>query len=379
MIDFSPRRRLSHLLFGAGVLALAGGRPLHAAPMPNPIELARAQRVGQMPDEAPSHRINQLLAAKAFNTEELFALSSALPVIAQHFIPGKLNLATNYLFSLDGAELHKMRVGGTLIQSTRSLSSKEKKALTKISKFFDEDHEKLRGVKIGPKDGRVYVVELTYQIKKKKQQTYRIEMVPPSTPQREERARVALTKFFGARPSRVWTGVGSAIKVADASFESLYALADGWRLMDGTMLGAQSPIQAIIIDERISVDGKNSVRLYATERTRLFQNVVQEVPVTAGNHTRLRIQHRTEHIRVEFKQKRSDLKVQLTYLQNGDPIAAPHVVNGRLGSHVWEMLEIESQVPFNATEARIELISSLSGTTWFDGLIFEVVEPKGVQ
>ena len=84
-----------------------------------------------------------------------------------------------------------------------------------------------------------------------------------------------------------------------------------------------------------------------------FQNVVQEVPVTAGSNTRLRVQHRAENIRVEFKQRRSDFRVQLTYLNNGVSVSPPAVKNGRLGSHVWEMLEIESQVPYNATEARI--------------------------
>ena len=345
--------------------------------MANAIEQARAQRIGQMPDEAPPHRINQVLASKAFNTAELFALAGTHPVIAQHFIPGELKLATDYLLSLDGAELHKMRTGGTLIRGTRALSAKEKKTLKTISAYLDEDHEKLRGVKIGPQDGRVYIVEITYQIKKKKQRTYELEMVPPATPQREEEARVALSKHFGARPSRVWKGVGSSIKLADASFENPYALADGWRLMQGTMLGAPTPIQAVILDDRIAVDGTRSVRFYATERTRVFQNVVQEVPVAAGSNTRLRVQHRAKNIRVEFKQRRADFRVQVTYLSNGSPVSAPHVANGRLGSHVWEMLEIESQAPFNANEARIELISSLSGTAWFDGLIFEVVEPQG--
>jgi hypothetical protein len=376
MTDFLNRSRIPHLLLGAGLVVLAVGRPVQAAPMPTPIEEARAQRVGQMPDEAPSHRINQLLAAKDFNTAELFALSSTHPVIAQHRIPGELKLASDYLFSLDGAELHKMRTGGTLIRTTRSLSAKEKVTVTRLSDHLGQDQEKLRGVKIGPQDGRVYIVELTYQIKKKKQRTFQIEMVPPATPEREERARVALTKHFGARPSRVWRGVGSSVKVTDASFENPYSLADGWRLVQGTMLGAPTPIQEVTLDERIAVDGRNSVRFYATDRTRVFQNVVQEVPVTAGSNTRLRVQHRAENIRVEFKQRRSDFRVQLTYLNNGVSVSPPAVKNGRLGSHVWEMLEIESQVPYNATEARIELIASLSGTAWFDGLIFEIVDAK---
>ena len=86
-----------------------------------------------------------------------------------------------------------------------------------------------------------YVLQLTYQIKKKKQRTYEFELVPPATPKREEQARVALTKHFRARPSRVGQGVGSSLKLQDGSFENPYALADTWRLMQGTMLGAPAP------------------------------------------------------------------------------------------------------------------------------------------
>ena len=89
------------------------------------------------------------------------------------------------------------------------------------------------------------------------------------------------------------------------------------------------------------------------------------------------MQHRAENVRIEFKQRRSDFKVQLVYLYNGTPVSQAFSKQGRLGSHVWEMLEVESTVPLNANEARIELVCSLSGTAWFDGLIFEVVDAQG--
>ena len=363
-----------HLVLGAALLVSTVGAPVSAAPMATALEMAKAERIAQMPDEAPSHRINQILAVKDFNEAELFALAGTHPVLVEHFTDGELKLATDYLLSLDGAELHKMRIGGTLIRMTKSLSAKEKKTLEILSDYVDEEHSKLRGVKIGPQDGRAYVLQLTYQIKKKKQRTYEFELVPPATPKREEQARVALTKHFRARPSRVGQGVGSSLKLRDGSFENPYALADTWRLMQGTMLGAPAPVQEVMLDERQAIDGERSVRFYGTERTRLFQNVVQEVPVTPGTTTRLRVQHKTEHIRVEFQQRRSDFKVQVTYMANGVPVSPPLSTPGRMGSHVWEMLEIESQVPYNANEARIELISSLSGTAWFDGIIFEVIE-----
>jgi kynureninase len=169
-------------------------------------------------------------------------------------------------------------------------------------------------------------------------------------------------------------GVGSALTIKDSSFENQYSLADGWRLERGRILGAATPIQEVMIDTRTAVDGTSSVRFYATERTRVFQNVVQEIVVQPGALSRFRVQHKTENVRVEFQQNRSDFKVQITYLNNGSPVAPPIKAHGRMGSHSWELLELEHKTPHNATEARIELICSLSGTAWFDGLIFEVIE-----
>ena len=95
-------------LFTAFVLGFLGSPPSWAAPNPSDFERARAERVMNMQDVAPSDRINQLLAARDFSQPELFALAATHPVIVEHFIPGDLNLAANYLFSLDGAELHNI-------------------------------------------------------------------------------------------------------------------------------------------------------------------------------------------------------------------------------------------------------------------------------
>ncbi len=359
------------------VMGILGASPSFAAPVATELERARADRVMNMPDVAPSDRINQLLATRGFNDAELFALAATHPVIVEHFTPGDLNLGTNYLFSLAGAELHRMRTGGTLIRPVRKLSPKEKTALRPAAKELGVPHEKLTGIKIGPKDGRNYILELTYQIKRKKTATFDIELVPPPTPKREEEARTKLTKHFGARPSRVGRGIGSSIPIKDGSFESEYSLSDGWRLEQGRVLGAPTPTQEVMLDERNAIDGLRSLRFYATERTRVFQKVVQEVQVQPGLMARFRVQHKAENVRVEFQQFRSDYKVQLTFLSNGVPIGAPFVAKGRLGTHVWELLEISERIPVNATEARIELVCSLSGTAWFDGLAFEVIESEG--
>ena len=361
----------------ATLMAFLGINTANAAPVATAIEAARAQRVSAMPDESPSDRINQLLAARNFNEAELFTLAGTHPGIVEHLVHDELRLATDYLYSLDGAELHRIRNGGTLIRMTKNLSKKEKQSASVLANHFGVDAEKLRGVKLGPKEGRIYTLELTFQIKKKKTATYDIEMVWPTTPAREEQSRVLLTKHFSARPSRAGRGVGSSIPVRDSSFESEYALADGWRLGPGRVLGAPAPVQEVMLDDRVAIDGQRSARFYATERTRVFQNIVQEVPVQPGLYTRLRVQHKAENIRIEYQQRRSDFKVQITYLSNGYPVGAPHTAEARQGSHPWELLEIESMVPATATEARIEIICALSGTAWFDGIVYEVTNKAG--
>jgi len=377
MTDTSKLRLHWPILLMQYILLNMLGGTAFAAPVASALEEARAQRVTAMADVSPADRINQLLASRDFNEAELFTLAGNHPGIVEHLIPGDLRLATDYLFSLDGAELHRIRNGGTLIRSVRNLSRKEKASAQTLADFYGVDFDKLRGVKLGPKDGRIYILELTFQIKKKKTATYEMELVWPTTPAREEQSRSLLTKHFGARPSRVGRGAGSSVPVKDSSFESPYSLADGWRLGEGRVLGAPTPMQEVMLDERTAIDGKRSARFYATERTRVFQNIVQEVPVQSGTKTRLRVQHKAENIRIEYQQRRNDFKIQITYLSNGYPVSEPISAPARQGTHPWELLEIESVVPMNANEARIEIVCSLSGTAWFDGIVYEVVNNTG--
>jgi hypothetical protein len=143
------------------------------------------------------------------------------------------------------------------------------------------------------------------------------------------------------------------------------------------VLGAPTPLQEVMQDPSVAIDGTGSVRFFATERTRVSQNIVQEVPVTAGQRIRFRVQHRAENIRVEYQQRRSDYKAQITFLSGGYPTGAPLVANARIDSHPWELLEVEGTAPPGATEVRIELSCALSGTAWFDAVVLEIVEQQG--
>jgi len=336
-------------------------------------EIARSAAVSQMPDESPAERINQLLAARGLNPNEQFVLASTHPGVVEQLVISEHRLATDYLYSLTGVELHKVREGRTLIRPERALSSFELKALGKICEHFGQDPEKLKGIRFGPKDGRIYELELSLRGKRKKQTvTYSMELAWPATPARNEASRVSLTKHFGARPSRLSHGVGSLLPLQDGSFE--VPLDRHWDLMPGTKFGHHTPAQQVTLDPKVSIDGSQSVRFYATERTRQFFRVHQQVPVQAGTRIRLRSQVKTNLIRLEFQQRRSDFYMGLSFIGNGgQTLGQTFTASGRMGSHPWELLEIIQDVPPGATEVEIVLSCGASGTAWYDAVSLEVV------
>ncbi len=360
------------MLVGIQILSL---QALAMTP-PSEIETARAKRVSEMSDETPSHRINQMLASRNFNDRELFVLATTSPGIVEQLKDPVYKLGVDYLFSLVGAELHRIRNSGTLIRTTSRLSSKERRAVDALCEHFGYDPEKLRGIKFGPKDGRVYELEVTIQVKKKKIATGSLELAWPPTPARDEESRTTLTQYFGARPTRLGSGAGSLLPLRDGSFETPGSLGPIWQMVPGTNFGHHTPAQEVTIDSQMAIDGQYAVRFYATERTRQFYKLAQRVPVTPGTNIRLRTQLKTELIRIEFQQRRSDFYVSATFLDaTGRPIGQAEKAAGRLGSHGWELLEINTSAPYGASQILIELVSSLSGTAWYDGVIIEVVEP----
>jgi hypothetical protein len=235
------------------------------------------------------------------------------------------------------------------------------------------DIQKLQGIRLGPRDGRVYELELTIAVKRKKITTHTIDLVWPATPARDEESRYKLTKIFGARPSRLGQGVGSLLPLVDGSFEG--DLKDGWVIVQGANFGHHNPGQEIHLDTKVALDGQQSARFYATEKTRQFYHLQQRVPVDPDTKIRLRAQLRTDLIRLEYQQRRSDLYLGMSFLDNnGQPLGQTFTKNGRMGSHPWELLEILAATPPGATDVEVTLSSGMSGTAWYDGIILEVVE-----
>jgi len=361
-------------IMGALVVLLGLSAEGHAGiVLPSEEEKARAAAVSQMLDESPAGRINQLLAARQLTRTERFVLAATHPGIVEQLEVPVQKLATGYLFSLTGAELHKVREGRTLIRPERSLSSAELVAIRAICEHYGYEVNKLRSVRFGPRDGRVYMLDVSIQQKRKKIVTVSLELAWPSTPTRDEESRVKLTKVFGARPSRMGGGVGSLLPLVDGSFEG--KLSDGWQTVKGTSFNNTHPGQEVTIDQKVALDGDQSIRFFASDRTRQFYRVQQRVPVAPGIRIRLRGQVRTDLVRLEYQQRRTDFFMAMTFLDSGGQALGKSLTkSGRMGSHPWELLEITQTTPAGATAIRVTLSSGVSGTAWYDGVILEVVE-----
>ncbi|MEC8422347.1 MAG: hypothetical protein VX000_01150, partial [Myxococcota bacterium] len=157
------------------------------------------------------------------------------------------------------------------------------------------------------------------------------------------------------------------------SFEEEGTLGGRWDLGEGVVLGTELPVAEVAIDESVALDGTHSVRFHATEKTRRFPEVLQHVPVQPGTPTRVRAQFRADNLRVEYQQREDQVGLSLTWVDAmGNPVAAPLVAHGRLTSHPWELLELNSVAPASATMARVGLMSAVSGTAWFDGITVAV-------
>ena len=356
------------LLGAAPAAEAAGGR----APVVDATARATAGRISNMPDSDPVARLNMVLEAAKLDEPALFVLANSHPSIVEHFTDPHIKATVDYIRSLPATKVHELRRGETVIRDFKNLRADEKKkalALAERMNFPKFKEKKLRSIRLGPLEARIFRVEITYQHRQSKLLTEDIELCWPSTPEREEATRDRLAKHFGARPSLASGMPGTALPLEDGSFEQDSTLGGFWDLSEGVMLGTDLPVSEVAIDEDVALDGTRSVRFHSTERTRRFPEVVQHVPVQPGTPTRVRAQFRAHNLRVEYQQREDQVGMSLTWVDSmGNPVTTPQFVQGRLTSHPWELLEINSVAPAGATMARVGLLSAVSGTAWFDGV-----------
>jgi len=363
---------LAVLLFSLAALAAPTGKP----PVVSEADTWAAAEVARQGDATPVARLNLILAARTLSPAAQFALAGTHPGIVEHLIDPQLGLAVALIAALPAPELHRARRGETVIRTDDILRGPELDAAVALAKtlgFPNFDPEKFEAVRIGPLENRFIRVEVSYREKKKLVAIKNLELAWPSTPARDEESRSALTKHFGARPSSAG-GINQSLPLQDGSFEQDGALGGIWSIVDGIALGTTSPVADITIDESSALDGNRSLRFYASDKTRLFPEVVQQVAIAGGQKVRARAQLKADKLRVEFQQREDLTGISLRFFdERGMPLGPAVRTAGRLSSHPWENVEIEAVAPPGAALAQVGLMSTVSGTAWFDGVRVEVV------
>jgi len=358
------------------LLALAVGGPALAQQGLNlqltPEATAEAERVLAIPAADPSGRMNQILAARDLSDAGLFALASRVPGIVEQIKTKPYTLVLDYLSAIPSPELYRVRRGETVIRTKDDIKkgSTEAKNLAILAEALKLPAKKVQSVRIGPLESRIIRVEVNTASDKGV-----VEMAWPSTPERDEKSRDALARVFGARPSSRAVGVGAPLPLGDGSFEHAESLGTTWEVRNGPDLGGGTPVAEVSIDDQSAIDGLSSLRFYATQRTRQFLVVSQQVTVAPTTSLVARAMLRTENVRKEFLQKDTDLYLEMSFEDiTGAPVGTPIRDQGAAETHTWQALEVKGLVPDGAAYVRVSVLCGLSGTAWFDGVTLQIGE-----
>ncbi len=359
---------------------VAGLQDAHAgAPPITDSDRAAAQLIRNMPEATPVDRMNQILAARNLTPGGLFELATTHPHLVEHMYNSKFDEIFEYIDLMPPAELNRIRRGETVIRTKADLRGREGELAGSIGGRFNfpkYDPEKVVAVRMGSIQQQVWKFEVKYKKNKRKEYTEDISLAWKSSLERDEESRDLIAKAVGARPSRVARGVGSALQIVDGSFESEHTLNDGWALVEAVATSeARKPASDVAIDDHVYLDGTQSLRFYAEERTRLFYEVAQAAPVTPGARLRATSQVRAEDLKVEHQQREDHVCMTLSFLDgSGRQVGPARRAVARLETYPWTLLAIEETAPMDAEFVRIALFSGVSGTAWFDAVEIEVLE-----
>lgn len=368
----------------AALLAVALGAAVvptaHAgAPQVTALDRSAADLIRRMPEANPVDRLNQILEARELTEGGRFDLATTHPHIVEHLYNPEFDLIFEYIDMMPPAELHRIRHGETVLRTKHDLRGREAEVAGMVGERFDwpkYDPEKVIAVRMSSIQSQVWKFEVKFKRNKRKEYTESVSLAWVSSPERDEASRDLLAKAWGARPSRVARGTGSVIPLSDGSFEAPYALNDGWSLVEALALTeARTPASDVALDGDVYLDGTQSVRFYAEERTRLFYEVAQKAPVQGGVRVRATAQLRAEDLRVEHQQREDHVCLILSFLDSmGQPLGGAQKAVGRLATHPWEPLVIETTTPMGAAYARVAVFSGVSGTAWFDAVEVEIID-----
>ena len=363
----------------ATMLLAIPGASRGGAPAVSEMDRGAAQLVRNLPESTPVDRMNQILQARMLTPGGMFDLATTHPNIVEHIYNSKFDDIFAYIDLMPPAELNRIRRGETVIRTTADLRGRERELAEKIASRFDFPKykpEKIVAIRMGSVQDQVWLFEVKYKQNKRKEFTEHISLAWKSSPERDEESRDMIAKAIGARPSRVSRGIGSTVQISDGSFEEPQTLRDGWSLVESFITSeARTPVSDVSLDTRVYLDGRQSVRFYAEERTRLFYEVAQAAPVNPGVRLRATAQVKGEELRVEHQQREDSVCMTLSFLDgNGRPVGPARRAIARLETYPWTLLTIEETAPAEAEFVRIAFVSGVSGTTWFDAVEIEILK-----
>ena len=359
---------LALLTLGAPLALAQSGR----TPQVTAVAEAEADRILAMPSLDPAGRLNQILTARELDNDAQFAVAARLPGVIEQVRVEPYALALEYMVAMPAPELHRVRRGETVIRTIKDMNkgSEEWRAFVALAEELDLPEKKLEAARVGPLENRVVRVEITAG---KTQKT--VELAWPSTPERDEKSRDTLSKVFGARPTHRSSGAGAPLPLIDGSFEDPASLGTGWLVENGPDLGGGTPVAEVILDGAVSIDGRASLRFFASQKTRQFLRVGQRVTVAPSMPLVARAMLKTDNVRKEFLQNPADIYLEMVFEDiTGTPVAPPIRATGALETHTWQALEVKGIVPDEAAYVRIGLMCGLSGTAWFDGVTLTLSE-----
>jgi len=316
---------------------------------------------------SPYGRLMIALAALESNSDEstIYSLGSTHPQIAEMLLVEEYKLVLEYISHIPSTEIHKLRKGDSIIRTLDQMGKIEKKFATILAKHLGLP-KKINAIRIGSFDNVTINVEVSYK-KSGATQKMDIQMAGPNAPYADQQSRHRIGRILGSIPSPPLDGNRSLLPLSSGSFEQGLAK---WPSTDGFSFEATQPIGVVGLDSNNSMDGKTSLRFYNTQKTRVFESLHQTVSIPNASEVVLQCFVQTQNAQVEYRQDPSFTYVALRYKDALGTIVKEDKKLIRMGTYSWEALIIESYVPQSASTVDVVLLSSVSGTIWFDGISF---------
>ena len=293
----------------------------------------------------------------------LLALSNSHPHIAIMAVDPEQEALLKYLLVIPSPEKHQLRKGNGIIRSIDEMDKTEKKRALELAKTIGIS-KNLTNIRVDSFDGITIVFEFAYKSKGEMLRET-ISVSQPYAPVTTREARNDIEKILGKRPLAPLDGKYAVLPISSGSFEEGLRF---WTKTTGFSFEATEPPGVVGIDEESGMDGDSSLRFYNTEKTRVFHQVAQSVPLTDEIEIRVQCFNKSKNTRVEYRQEASFTRMNLVYKNASGTDVRTETKDIRLGSYDWEQFSTNSYIPQGAVSVEISFLSSVSGTLWVDGL-----------